>query len=231
MPQQPCASHAWHLPSAPLPVFRERSESGREIASRNDPVWVLVGARKFPDSIRLPLFFDRRGALYADSRTYLTSASRQDPPGQVHHCPMDGYIPVYSTVQCPQLHAPPTIVVHSRHETHPERDNILYLTYLCMHVKQRCGGTYVQERCPCPNFFAEYLCAFPRCTCVRRPSYVFHFSPVQDQDGCHGSRLQGRNWKITQACAKTGATPRDNFSRRDLITAFGTRLQLYYSTV
>jgi hypothetical protein len=86
---------SWHLPGAPPPVFRERSVSGREITSRNDPVWVLVGARKFPDCTRLPLFFDRRGALYADSRTRLTSPLVGIR--QVRHCGMDGYMPVYSS--------------------------------------------------------------------------------------------------------------------------------------
>lgn len=123
---------------------------------------------------------------------------------------------------------PPMIVVRSRHETYPGHDNILYLTYLCMHVKQRCGGTYVQERCPCPNFSAEYLCAFPRCTCVRRPSYVFLFPTVQDQDGCHGTAA-GSKLENYERSRENRRRPRDNFSRRDLITAFG-RLQ-HYSTV
>ncbi|KAH9984159.1 hypothetical protein BJV77DRAFT_966368 [Russula vinacea] len=46
-----------------------------------------------------------------------------------------------------------------------------------------------------------------------------------DQDGCHGTAA-GSNGKITKGRVKTGAAPRANFSRRDLITPFG-RLQHY----
>jgi hypothetical protein len=108
--------------------------------------------------------------------------------------------------------------------TYPEHDNILYLTYLSMHdVKQR-WGTFRNDA------YALISLQNISVACLRRPSYVF-FSTVQDQDGCHGWRLQGRNWKITQDCVKTGAAPRDNLSRRDLVTAFGRYAVLQYCIV
>jgi hypothetical protein len=53
----------------------------------------------------------------------------------------------------------------------------------------------------------------------------FFFQPSRTRTGVT-ARLQGQNGKITKGRVKTGAAPRANFSRRDLITPFG-RLQHY----